>query len=126
MKTKTNKRKKAPNGAFPSNREKREALRELSNIAKAMQKSGSHNEFTVNEILINEFYTDALNQEFHTLYDWNKKGCRVNKGATAFLIWGTPRPLKQTDKKPEDMTDEEKEKFFPLAYLFSNAQVTAR
>lgn len=83
---------------------------------------------TVNEVLI-VMYTDEKNTDFHTLRQWNEKGYSVNKGATAFVVWGKP---KATANKQEQSAssgtdeDDEDDSFFPLCYLFSNAQVSPR
>ena len=74
-----------------------------------------------------EFYTDETNEEFKTLHQWNKDGFKVNKGAVSFLVWGKPKPMKkEQETAPKQATDEEEDEFFPLCYLFSNAQVTKR
>ena len=107
-------------------KEKRKALRELSKIAK-MRISTDCEGMTVNEVLIDEFYTDETNEEFKTLHQWNKDGFKVNKGAVSFLVWGKPKPMKkEQETAPKQATDEEEDEFFPLCYLFSNAQVTKR
>ena len=104
-------------------KERRNALRELSKIAKMRMKMDCEG-MSVNEILVNEFYTDDENIEFKTLFDWSKEGFQVKKGSVSFLVWGKPKP-KKTDK-PKTTEEEDEEEFFPLCYLFSNAQVTKR
>lgn len=103
-------------------KDKRNALRELSKIAK-MRISADCEGMTVNEVLISEFYTDEENEDFKTLHTWSKEGYQVVKGSTAFLVWGKPKPLAKKEKITEDEEDDE---FFPLCYLFSNAQVKKR
>lgn len=104
-------------------KEKRKALRELSKIAKTMMQ-GECEGMSVNEILIDEFYSDEENNEFKTLHDWNKAGFKVKKGATAFVVWGKPKPKKKGEEPKQSQNPEEaEEEFFPLCYLFSNAQV---
>jgi hypothetical protein len=106
---------------------KRKALRDLSRIAKARIEADCEG-MTVNEVLLQKMYTDDDNTEFNTLFEWSKKGFKVNKGEHAFLIWGKPKPTKKGEesKKPGEQTDEDDDSFFPLCYLFSNAQVTER
>ncbi len=106
---------------------RRKALRDLSKIAKSRINADCEG-MTVNEVLIQEMYTDAENTEFHTLYDWNKKGYKVNKGAHAFLIWGKPKAINgKAEQQPQNSEkDEDDDSFFPICYLFSNAQVTLR
>ena len=102
--------------------DKRKALRELSKIAK-MRMQMDCDGMSVNEVLIEKFYTDDENTEFKTLQDWNKEGFQVNKGAKAFLIWGKPRAINQEQPQNQEK-DEDEDEFFPICYLFSNAQVT--
>ncbi len=107
---------------------KRQALRDLSKIAKARINTDCEG-MTVNEVLISEMYTDSENTEFNTLPQWNKKGFSVNKGAHAFLVWGKPKAAKpdavqKQNTAPAD--EDEDDSFFPVCYLFSNAQVTPR
>jgi hypothetical protein len=82
---------------------------------------------SVNEILIQEFYTDDENYIFKTFHDWIKEGYKVNKGTTAFLIWGKPKDKSKKEETPNtENSEDEKDDFFPLCYLFSNAQVTKK
>lgn len=107
-------------------KERRAELRELSNLAKLMMK-GECEGMTVNEILIEKFHTDETNREFKTLWQWSAEGFKVNKGAVSFLVWGKPKSIqKGQETAQKEGTDEEEEEFFPLCYLFSNAQVTKR
>jgi len=104
-----------------SKNDKRSALIELSKFAKARQMADLEG-MSINEILVEEFYTDAENFEFNTFKQWKQKGMNIKKGATAFLVWGSKR--KNKEASPEPQTDEEKSfEFFPVCYLFSNNQV---
>lgn len=106
--------------------ERRQILRETSKRAKELQATECE-EMTINEILINRFYKTKEHQEFNTLYEWNRKGFKVLKGSTAFAVWGKPKPLKKEDaQKSKKEEDENEDEFFPICYLFSNAQVTAK
>lgn len=110
---------------YKSNKaERRKELRELSKIAKQFQ-NGACPDMSINEILINHFYKDDNNQEFKTLYDWSKAGFKVVKGSKSFVIWGKPKAIKDKNQEtPKQKTEEEEEsEFYPLCYLFSNAQV---
>jgi len=107
----------------------REKLIVLSNAARELQQGGCEG-MTINEILIEEFYSDETHREFHTFGDWKKKGMNIKKGEKAFLIWGRKRENKdaqpeqqQEQPKPAQEEQGEKYQFFPLCYLFSNAQV---
>lgn len=106
------------------NKTKREELRELSAIAKKFQ-STSCAEMTINEILIKHFYTSEKDTEFKTLHQWNKDGFNVNKGSKAFLIWGKPRATNKEQPQNQE-SDEDENEFYPICYLFSNAQVTKK
>jgi len=107
--------------AQEKHRERRQALRELSKIAKMRMKADCDG-MTVNEILVSEFYTDETNHDFKTLHQWSREGFKVKKGSTSFLVWGRPK-AKQSE---EPKTEEEEDEFYPLCYLFSNAQVEKR
>lgn len=104
---------------------KKRALIALSKLAKAIQEEDEE-ERNINSILIDDFYTDKQHQEFNTFHEWIKKGKRVKKGEKAFLVWGRKRKSNQDQATPEPQTKDEKEfSFYPLCYLFSNAQVQA-
>ena len=107
-------------------REKRNALRELSKIAK-MRISADCEGMSVNEVLIQEFYTDEENEEFKTLFQWSKDGYKVKKGSKSFLVWGKPKKKEKGMNTQNSQNQEEDEsEFYPLCYLFSNAQVIKR
>ena len=103
-----------------AHKEKRRQLRDLSKIAK-MRIGADCDGMTVNEVLISEFYSDEINNEFNTLWQWNAKGYKVKKGSVSFLVWGKPKAKQKEKTRPEN--EDEDEDFFPLCYLFSNAQV---
>jgi hypothetical protein len=106
-------------------KEKREALKALSQQVKPLVKSGQYD--TVNEAILDLFYRNQDHQKFNTFWEWQKEGYRVKKGSTAFTVWGSPRKLKPTDPQPTGNDEEDnKEKFFPICYLFSNKQVERR
>lgn len=104
---------------------KRQALKDLSAQAAELQAT-IYPDKKINEILILKFYTDQTHREFKTLADWNKEGQSVRKGETAFLIWGKKKPLHQSEQEAQSAEDGEEAEFFPLCYLFSNAQVQPR
>lgn len=101
---------------------RRKALINLSLKARAMREENEElADLTINDIVIDHFYTDEENFDFKLLRDWNKEGFQVKKGTRAFTVWGKKR---KGTKAAEQEGDEDQEyKFFPLAYLFSNAQV---
>lgn len=101
---------------------RRKALINLSQQARALR--DEHEQIahlTINDILIRHFYMDDEHDEFKRLSEWNKEGFQVKKGARAFTVWGKKR---NGFKAAEQEGEEDQEyRFFPLAYLFSNAQV---
>ena len=103
--------------------EKKKALIALSKIAKEIQAIEDEPR-NINSILIEDFYQKGEHKEFNTFQEWIKQGQRVKKGEKAFLVWGRKRKNNQDQASPEPKTEEEKAfSFYPLCYLFSNAQV---
>lgn len=100
-------------------KEKRAQLRKISNEAKALIKMPEYSNWTVNKILIELFYKTEEHQEFKTIQQWNQEGYSVIKGSKSFIVWGKPTRLQKEETEPND----EEEDFYPLCYLFSNAQV---
>jgi hypothetical protein len=101
--------------------ENRNILIERSKLLKIIAKETGE---SVNELLI-QSYTKGEHKEFNTLKSWNKKGYTVKKGEKAFLIWGKPKKNEDKEETPTETTEEDiiKGKYWPIAYLFSNAQV---
>lgn len=98
--------------------ERRQELKRISAIAKELVKSGEVP--TVNAGII-ATYTDETHREFKTLQKWNQEGFKVKRGEKAFLVWGKPKQKQQAEENATPSEDETN--FFPIAYLFSNAQV---
>lgn len=114
--------------------EKRAFLRELSAQATEMREKMLHNckndaeiqqvnSLKINEILVDHFYKDAQNTEFKSFKGWLKDGKVVRKGETAFLLWGKPTDRKADGTEQPIMEDEDGNTFFPVSFIFSNAQV---
>jgi hypothetical protein len=102
---------------------KKKALITLSKIAKQIQEMEDEPR-NINSILIDDFYQKGDHKEFKTFQEWIKQGQRVKKGEKAFLVWGRKRKSDQDQASAEPKTEEEKKfSFYPLCYLFSNAQV---
>ncbi|SFU49052.1 hypothetical protein SAMN05216480_10539 [Pustulibacterium marinum] len=102
--------------------EKRQKLQALSKTAEKIQEITP--ERTINEIVIEQFYKDEQNTEFHTFQEWRKMGYSVKKGSSAFVVWGKPREIKSKEEQEQANNDEKrKDKFFPISHIFSNAQV---
>lgn len=103
--------------AKTSIQEKREVLKQFSKAVAPAVKSGQFD--NINEALINTIYKDETHQTFKTYEQWKAEGKQVQKGEKAFLVWGKPKGTRE-DEAPQD---EDKSQFFPLCFLFSNAQV---
>ncbi len=101
---------------------RRKALINLSQQARALRDENEQlAHLTINDIIIRHSYMDEENYEFKRLSDWNKEGFQVKKGARAFTVWGRKRNgIKAAEQEGEE---DQEYRFFPLAYLFSNAQV---
>lgn len=97
--------------------EVREQLKELSNQLKPLVKAGEFN--TVNEAIIETTYKSAEHQEFKKFWDWKNAGYTILKGSKAFPIWA--QPIK--GKKKVEIEEGKEFEFFPICFLFSNAQV---
>ena len=90
---------------------KRDELRKLSQSVMPMVKEGTYK--NVNMALIESCYKTDGHEIFKSYEGWKLDGFQVRKGEKAFLVWSTP---KNNEEKPE-------EKFFRVAFLFSNLQV---
>jgi hypothetical protein len=100
----------------------------LSSEVRSLVDSGQYQ--TINRAIICEFYHNTGNTEFQSLWQWNKLGKRVKKGAKAFTLWGKPRYFNVDNdgnyyKVNTEDEEEMKEalKAFPLAYVFGDLQV---
>lgn len=111
-------------------RQKRAALRDLSNQLKKLADMGMippSQDGTINGLL-RYYYRMSGNTDLKTFGEWKKLGYSIRKGAKAFLLWGKPKPKKkqnqeaETEETPEN-PDEHQEDFFPIAYCFSSLQV---
>lgn len=102
-------------------KENRQKLIELSIKAREIREDEGLEDSTINEIIRLYFYTDDTHQVFNTFWEWKDKGYKVKKGEKAFLFWGSKRKNKQDDQAQSQ--EEETYSFFPLCYVFSNAQV---
>jgi hypothetical protein len=98
--------------------EKRQELKHLSKEVRPLVLAEEYP--TINAAIINEFYKSNEHQLFKKFSEWKKEGKTILKGAKAFAVWGQPK--KQPKPKPEEET-KEKFEFWPICYLFSNAQV---
>ena len=97
-------------------KQKREELKSLSAGFKLLIKEGAIG--SINEGLVN-YYAEQGHTTLNSYRRWKELGYQVKKGSKALLLWGEP----VTRNENEQLTEEKKEKFFPLAYVFSNLQV---
>jgi hypothetical protein len=101
----------------------RENLKLLSLEVKDLVEDGTF--FTINDAIMETLYKNETHKEFKSYRQWKNEGYQVNKGEKAFLLWAKPKQInKPMEENPTDEEWEEMLKFFPIAYLFSNAQVT--
>lgn len=102
--------------------EARERLKLLSLEVADLVEDGTF--FTINDAIVETLYKDETHREFKSYRQWKKEGHQVKKGSKAFLLWARPKEIQkpiEEGKTAEDL--EEMIKYFPIAYLFSNAQV---
>jgi len=97
--------------------EARQQLKELSQVVKPMVKVGAFD--TVNQAIIETAYKKDEHQIFKKFNQWLNEGKRVKKGEKGFPVWARPREM----KKEEHPNIDDDFSFFPICYLFSNAQV---
>lgn len=102
--------------------EKREALKQMSEIAKPLVEAGQFEK--LNEAIIALFYRRDGADTFHTFHQWKKQGMQVKKGSKAVFVWAKPLSAQAADKG-EPFDPESKNDFYPLCFLFSNLQVEA-
>lgn len=98
----------------------RESLKALSGPAKLLVQMGAFD--TVNEAIIETVYSSKEHQVFKTFNEWARQGFKVVKGSKAFAVWAKPKQAQNHDKAKEG----DEYKYFPICYLFSNAQVERR
>ena len=116
MTTETNEPKKRPID------EARERLKLLSLEVKDLVEDGTF--YTINDAIVETLYKSDTHREFKSYRQWKKEGRQVKKGEKAFLLWAKPRQIqKPTEQTTAPDEFEEMIKYFPIAYLFSNAQL---
>ena len=99
----------------------RDLRQHLINKAPTLEQAEALAELRVNDILIEHFYKDEENNEFHSYKGWQELGYQVKKGSKSFVIWGRKR--QNIDDKKAATEEKDQYKFFPLAFIFSNNQV---
>jgi len=99
--------------------EKREILKALSLQVAPLIEIGTFD--NINNAIVDSYKTTE-HQEFKTFKQWKADGYFVKKGMKAFLVWGRPKGSQDEEEKETDAESDDL-KFFPIAYIFSNAQV---
>lgn len=80
--------------------------------------------FTINDAIVETLYKDETHRIFKSYRQWKKEGHQVRKGEKAFLLWARPKEIHKPIAEATTAEDlENMIKYFPIAYLFSNAQV---
>lgn len=98
--------------------EARETLKALSQEVYDLVEAGTFT--TVNDAIMETLYKNGTHREFKSYRQWKKDGFQVRKGEKAFLLWARPKDIEVMQEEPQEG---EVAKFFPIAHLFSNAQV---
>jgi hypothetical protein len=113
----------------------RDTLKTLSEEVKDLVDDGTF--ATINDAIMETLYKQGKHRTFNTFMGWKRIGKKVKKGEKAFLLWGRPKdqhgnPATDTEENNQEEQEaetpiqdptEENYKFYPIAYLFSNAQV---
>jgi len=98
---------------------KREELKKLSKKLKKQKTDGKIE--TINEGL-KTIYAKKGHTDLRTIQEWNKEGYRVNKGESALLLWGS----KKTSVPRETAENTDPYDFYPICFVFSIQQVSAK
>ena len=107
--------------------ERRMALKYLCDNLKLMVELGQLEPSDTKNGLLRQYYAMAGHKELHTFGEWKELGYHVKKGETAILFWGKPKASKEAKEAAKAAGQDEetaKEDYFPLAYLFSQKQVS--
>ncbi|MDP1728496.1 MAG: ArdC family protein [Bacteroidota bacterium] len=107
----------------------RDLLKAQSVVVRSQVESGQFE--TINDAIIETKYKDGKNQEFKSYRQWKKEGYQVRKGEKAFLLWGKPKEntnskIESEQKNTGKDSPDEHDPFFPIAFVFSNAQVNPK
>jgi hypothetical protein len=107
-------------------RDLRAALLANSASARQLVEMGEYD--SINEALV-ALYTTGEHREFNMFGQWIKLGYAVKKGEHCqFPVWGQPVDKDKPGAKaqPESEGEDDSTRYWPTAYLFSNAQVEAK
>lgn len=103
--------------------EKRKKLQAFSLLAKQKSEGTEFEGLKINDLIMKFIYNPSGNLIFETFRAWKEKGFSVKKGEKAFLLWGRPTADQEAEKNGIENDTDEKDKFFPLSYVFSSEQV---
>jgi hypothetical protein len=101
----------------------RDKLKMLSAPLRVLLKEGAID--SINAALA-ELYESQGHHNLKTLYSWNKEGRRVKKGEHALLLWARPKEITIKKAKENGATEDELLNFFPICYVFSEAQTVEK
>lgn len=96
----------------------REMLKILSEEVTDLVEAGTFN--SINDAILETLYKNGVHREFKSYREWQRMGFQVRKGEKAFLLWARPKDI---ELQKEEAQEPSIVKYFPLAYVFSNAQV---
>ena len=102
---------------------KRTQFYKLSNLSQQLLMD---EQSSVNQQLLN-FYTKSLptGTTLQSYYAWAEMGYFIKRGEKGYAIWGKPRNRRNySELATAEMP--EREKFYPIIYLFSSLQVQKR
>ena len=116
---------------------KRAALVELSVKARLFKEVKMHStknplemqyweDIRINEVIAQWYKDQTGATTFNTFNQWAKLGYRVNKGSKSVTLWAKKRTAKHTIEPISKASDviESEYKFYPIAFLFSDLQVS--
>jgi hypothetical protein len=108
-------------------RELRAQLLANSTAARQLVEQGEYD--SINEALV-AFYTTGEHEEFNMFGQWLKLGYCVKKGERCrFPVWGQPVDKDKPGAEAQAdaaASEDDSTRFWPIAYLFSNAQVEVK
>lgn len=98
---------------------KRDELKALCAPYKVLIKNGVY--ASMNDALCN-YYSHLGHTILKSYRRWREEGYQVKWGSKALLMWGEPKRQKKENEQTKK-EEETGEKFYPVAYVFSNLQV---
>ena len=98
----------------------RQQLKELSAALKFKVDAGIYP--NINAAIVAS-YKNIEHDEFKLFMQWEQKGFSIVKGAKGFPVWAPPVTGKKKEAEIKEGAESEGYQYFPICYLFSNAQV---